>query len=296
MEAKGDGLKRVLLVWLALCMAGVTAFANGNSEGAQAGFKGNWKFGGSITVDPIARAAIEAFAKKYPAAKLSYDSQGSGVGITGVLNGVYSLGGSSRELTKDEKAKGLVENVIALDGLAVIVNKDVPLADLSRKQIADIFNGTIKTWKDVGGSDKPIVVVTRDEASGSRVAFTELVLQKEYNSKDPKADFLKEAITVESNGDMVSRVGATPDTIGYCGEGFLEQALSAGAKPISVNGIAASEATVLNKTYPISRYLYLVSKGALKEGTLEKTFFDFVLSPEGQGIVKQEGFIAVPAK
>ena len=289
-------MKRVLVVYIALCFAGMTAFATGSSEGAQARFKGSWKFGGSTTVDPIGRAAIEAFAKKYPAAKLSYDSQGSGVGITGVLNGVYSLGGSSLELTADEKSKGLVENVIALDGLAVIVNKDIPLADLSRKQIADIFNGTSKRWKDVGGPDRPIAVVTRDEASGTRVAFTELVLQKEYDKKDPKAGFLKEAITVESNGDMASRVGATPDTIGYCGQGYLEQALSAGAKPISVNGIAASEATVLNKTYPVSRYLYFSSKGALKEGTLEKAFFDFVLSPEGQGIVKQEGFIPVPAK
>ena len=105
---------------------------------------------------------------------------------------------------------------------------------------------------------------------------------------------MKDAVTVTSNGDMVTKVGSTPSSIGYCGEGFLDQAKSSGAKPVSVNGIVESTKNVLNKTYPISRALYFVSKGALKEGTVEKTFIDFVLSPEGQGIVKQEGFIALP--
>ncbi|HVO40714.1 MAG TPA: phosphate ABC transporter substrate-binding protein [Spirochaetia bacterium] len=288
-------MKKVLAACLALCAA-AAAFASGSAESGQGGFKGSWKLGGSTTVDPIVRGAIEAFAKKYPAAKLSYDSQGSGVGINGVLTGVYSLGGSSRELTDEEKGKGLVENVIALDGLAVIANTSIPLADLPRRQIADLFNGTIRNWKEVGGPDKPVVVVTRDEASGTRVAFTELVLQKEYDKKDPRASFRKDAITVESNGDMVSRVGATPDSIGYCGEGYLEQAISAGAKPVSVNGIAASEKTVLNRTYPVSRQLYLISKGPIKDGTLEMAFYEFLLSADGQAIVKQEGFIPVSAR
>ncbi len=288
-------MKKAFLVVIAVSLIAGAAFASGAGEGTAAGYKGTYKFGGSTTVDPIARSAIEAFAKKFPEAKIGYDAQGSGPGITGVLSGVYSLGGSSRELTQEEKDKGLVPVTIALDGLAIIVNDDVAVADLTRRQVADILNGTITNWKEVGGADQPIVVVTRDEASGTRVAMVDLVFSKEYTTKgDPKADFMKNAVTVTSNGDMVTKVGSTPNAIGYCGDGFLDQAKSNGAKPISVNGIMENTKNVLNKTYPVSRYLYFVSKGPLKEGTVEKAFVDFVLSPEGQAIVKQEGYIALP--
>ncbi len=282
-------MRRIIIITGALLLCCAMVFAA--TSGGKTQFTGNFKFGGSTTVDPIVRASIEAFAKIQPKAKISYDAQGSGVGITGVIDGVYLLGGSSRDLSQAEKDKGAVENVIALDGLAVIVNGAIPLADLPRKQIADIFNGTIKNWKEVGGPDAAIVVVNRDEASGSRVAFLELVLQKEYKKTDAAANFIKDAITVNSNGDMVTKVGTTPNAVGYCGEGFLTQARSAGAKPVSVNGISVSAKTVLDKTYPISRQLYMVSKGAMKAGTLEKAFLDFLLSAQGQGIVKQEGFI-----
>jgi len=285
--------RNVMVLWCALCAAGL-AFATGTGESGAAGFKGNWNFGGSTTVDPIARSAIETFAKKYPAAKISYDAQGSGPGITGVASGVYSLAGSSRDLTPEEKSKGLVENPIALDGLAIIVNGDVGIADLARRQIADIFNGSLTNWKQVGGPDRPIVVVTRDESSGTRVAFGDLVLLKEYGKTDPKSTIMQDAVTVTSNGDMVTKVGGTPFSVGYCGEGFLDQAKSAGATPISVNKVLESTANVLNKSYPISRSLYFISKGEVKAGTLEKAFLEFVLSPEGQAIVKQEGFIPLP--
>ena len=206
-------------------------------------------------------------------------------------DGVYSLGGSSRELTQAERDKGLlVENTIALDGLAVIVSSGIPIADLSRKQVADIFKWTTTRWSQLGGPDNPIVVVVRDESSGTRVAFSDLVLLKEYKKEDPKSLVLKDAITVTSNGDMATKVGTTPNAIGYCGEGFLEEAKSAGAKQVSIGGVHVSAATVLDKTYPISRYLYMISKGALKDGTLEKAFYDFLVSEEGQKIVKQEGF------
>ena len=136
-----------------------------------------------------------------------------------------------------------------------------------------------------------MIVVVRDKSSGTRVVLLDLVLLKEYKKEDPKSLVLKDAITVTSNGDMATKVGTTPNAIGYCGEGYLEEAKSAGAKPVSIGGVHVSAATVLDKTYPISRYLYMISKGALKDGTLEKAFYDFLVSEEGQKIVKQEGFI-----
>jgi len=290
-------MKRITVAAAAILTAGAMAFAGGSTEAkpaAAAGFKGEYKLGGSTTIETVVRTAIEAFAKKQPGAKLSYESNGSATGITGVIDGVYTLAGSSRDLTAEEKTKGAVENPVLLDALSIIVNGSVPVADLTRRQLADIFNGTVRNWKDVGGPDKAIVFINRDEASGTRTAVSDLVLLKEYKKGEAGAGFLKDAVTVTSNGDMVTKVGSTPDSIGYCGMGYVDQAKSAGAKDVTIAKVAANTANVLNKTYSLSRYCYLISKGAIKDGTLEKAFLDFILSAEGQVIVKQEGFIPLP--
>jgi phosphate transport system substrate-binding protein len=265
--------------------------ANKAAGGKESVFKRKYPMGGSTTCEPIFTSAIEAFSKMNPGAKLGYDSQGSGVGITGVTNGVYVIGGSSRELKPEELAKGVVPTPIALDGIAVIVNNEVTIESLTLEQVAKIFTGAIKNWRDVGGPNKPIVVVNRDEASGTRVAFLELVLQKAIG-KDAK--FVADAITVTSNGDQVTKVGQTPDAVGYCGIGFLPEAKNMGGKPISVNGVDATIDNVLSGKYPISRKLFALTKGKVKEGTLEKAFIDFILSKDGQKIVEEAGFIAIP--
>jgi len=267
------------------------AFAGSGKKDEGGMFAGNYPMGGSTTVEPIAVSAIEAFSKQYPDSKLSYDSQGSSVGVTGVIDGVYVLGGSSRELKDKEIEAGAVPTAIALDGIAVIANQNVPADNLSLEQVAKIFSGEINNWKQVGGKDTPIVVVNRDEASGTRAAFTELVLQPVIGKE---GKFIADAITVESNGDMVTKVGQTPDTIGYCGFGYVDRAKNMGGKVVSVNGKDPEISNVLSGSYPISRKLYMVSKGQLKDESLEKTFVDFILSKEGQQIVEDAGFIALP--
>jgi phosphate transport system substrate-binding protein len=281
-------LGAVLFGGIAAQAAEKKAKAGGAAAGA---FKGKYPMGGSTTTEPIFTSAIEAFAKMYPDAKLSYDSQGSSVGVTGVIDGVYVIGGSSRELKPEELQKGAVPIPIALDGIGVIVNSDVAIDNLTLEQVARIFTGAIKNWKDVGGTAKKIVVVNRDEASGTRVAFSELVLHKVIG-KDAK--YLADAITVESNGDMVTKVGQTPDAIGYCGFGYVDQAKQMGAKVLSVDGVDEAIDNVLSGKYPISRKLYALSKGKLKAGTAEKAFVDFILSKDGQKIVEESGFIALP--
>lgn len=257
------------------------------------GFAGSYNFGGSTTVEPIALAAIEEFEELYPDAKISYDGTGSSTGIQGVLDGTYSLGAASRDVKEEEKQKGAVAIPVALDGIAVIVNESVDVTDLSLEQLAKIFTGEITNWKEVGGSDNPIVVVNRDEASGTRAAFAEMVLE-EALGKDPEPVFIAEAITTDSNGDMITKVGTTPNAIGYCGFGYIEQVKDAGAKAISIDGVEPVIDAVVDGSYPISRYLYFVSNGELQEGTLEKEFIDFLLSDEGQSIVEDEGFIRIP--
>jgi phosphate transport system substrate-binding protein len=290
---KEEKMKKLFLIALVAIAAAGFAFAGGGSEakGTDTEFSGSYAFGGSTTVLPIAEVAIEEFVDMHPGVELTYEGQGSSVGVQGVIDGVYALGGASRELKDSEKEKGAVATPIALDGIAVVVNGGVPVDNFSLEQVAKIFTGEIRNWSAVGGPNRAIVVVNRDEASGTRAAFQELCLD-EALGKDAK--YILDAITTESNGDMVTKVGATPDAIGYCGFGYIDKARNAGAKEISVEGIDPTVDNVLSGKYPISRKLNIVHKGALKDGSLEKAFVDFLLSPDGQAIVEEEGYIALP--
>jgi phosphate transport system substrate-binding protein len=272
-------------VFLISCLA----FAGGAKD-EEGMYAGDHSMGGSTTVMPIMEAAIEAFEEEYPAANLSYDGQGSSVGVQGALDGVYELGGSSRKLKDKEENAGAVATPVALDGIAVIANENVPLDDLSLEDVAAIFAGDIRNWSELGGPDAPIVVINRDEASGTRAAFHELVLEEAIGDD---ASFIMDAITVESNGDMVTKVGQTPDSIGYCGFGYIDQARNMGAKTLSVNGGDATVANVLDEKYPVSRKLFVVTDGQPEEG-FETAFIEFLLSDEGQELVEEAGFIALP--
>ena len=285
-------MKKLFLIALIAIAAAGFIFAGGSKDGGDAeGFSGSYAFGGSTTVLPIAEVAIEDFMDMHPGVELTYEGQGSSVGVQGVIDGVYALGGASRELKDKEMSAGAMATPIALDGIAVVVNGGVPVDNLSIEQVAKIFTGEIQNWSAVGGPNKAIVVVNRDEASGTRAAFLELCLEKALGDD---AKYILDAITVESNGDMVTKVGATPDAIGYCGFGYIDKARNAGAKEISVEGVDPTVDAVLSGEYPVSRKLNIVHKGVLKEGSLEKAFVDFLLSPDGQAIVEDEGFIALP--
>jgi phosphate transport system substrate-binding protein len=286
-------MKKLFLIALIAIVAGGLAFGGGNTESkpAETGYSGSYAFGGSTTVLPIAETAIEEFMEMHPGVELTYEGQGSSVGVQGVIDGVYALGGASRELKDSEKQAGATATPIALDGIAVVVNGGVPLDNLTLEQVARIFTGQIRNWKGVGGPDQAIVVVNRDEASGTRAAFLELGLEKALGGD---AKYILDAITTESNGDMVTKVGASPNAIGYCGFGYIDKARNAGAKEISVNGVDPTVDNVLDGKFPVSRKLNIVHKGELKEGSLEKAFVEFLLSADGQPIVEDEGFIALP--
>jgi phosphate transport system substrate-binding protein len=276
-------MKRFVLCFtLFLCLASLV-FGTGQNE------KKSYNFGGSTTVLPIMESAIEEFTKTHPDLTISYEGQGSSVGINGVIEGTYSLGGSSREIKDSELEKGAKGTAIALDGIAVIVSGEVAMDNLSLEQVAQIFSGDISNWSEIGGPDEAVVIVNRDEASGTRATFAELALDKIYGKK--KGEFKADAIITESNGDMVTKVGSTPFAIGYCGFGYIDKARNAGGKAVSVNGVEPEVKNVVNGSYSISRKLYVVHKGDLVDRTLEKEFVDFLLSDEGQAIVEDENFI-----
>ena len=277
-------MKKLLIFTIVFLAAGAAVFAGGSKESD--GFSGDYEFGGSTTVEPIALAAIEDFEEKYQGLNISYDSQGSSVGVQGVLEGTYSLGGASRELKSGEKEAGAMATPVALDGVAVIVNKgSVTIDNLSLEEVSKIFAGEINNWSEVGGPDKQIAVFNRDEASGTRSCFNDSTV-KNFDMK-----FRKDAAIVTSNGDMVAKVGSTPYAIGYCGFGYIDR--DPGTKSINVDGIAPVEKNILNDSYKVSRKLNIIHKGALEEGTFEKAFVDFLLSDDGQAIAAEEGFIPI---
>lgn len=262
------------------CLIGILAFASGSGEKKDE-FSGDFAFGGSTTVDPIITAAIEAWKEIHPKVHISYEGVGSSNGVKGVLAKTYTLGAASRDIKSSEKEKGAKQITIALDAVAVVVNKgSVTVSNLTLEQTAKIFSGEITNWKEVGGADSPIAVFSRDEASGTYDCFHSLVLKK--HKLKTKGD----ATVVTSNGDMAAKVGATPNAIGYVGLGFVKEK---GLKPLTIDGVEVSIANVKNKSYKIWRNLNVVYTGEL--GKVEQAFVDYLKSNDGQAIVEDLNFI-----
>ncbi len=277
----------VLIAALVLVLTLAGAGCAKKADSGASGFAGVFTFGGSTTVQPIANSAIEQFVRVNPNVKITYEGLGSSTGLKQLAEGTVSLAGSSRDLKQSELDLGLVPVVVAKDALAVVVNKDIRIANLTREQLAGIFSGQIKNWNEVGGADEVITVVTRDETSGTYGSFKELAL-------DPfKVAYTGNAIVAKENGEVAAKVAGTPGAIGYVGLGFVEEITKAGGKSLSINGIAATVQTATDMTYPLARNLYMATKGPLVEGSVEKAFVDFVLSARGKIIVREAGFVPV---
>jgi phosphate transport system substrate-binding protein len=256
--------------------------------GAGAAFAENIVIKGSTTVLPIAQATLEAYMKANPGASISLSGGGSGEGLKAIIDGTADIGNSSREIKKTEielaKSKGVtpVETVVAIDAIVPIVNPKNPVKNLTLDQLSQIFQGKITNWKEVGGDDLEIVVVSRDSSSGTFEAWGELVLKGAKVS--PRAQLQA------SNGAIVQTVSKNKYALGYIGLGYLDKTV----KALTVNGINASEKTALSKEYPVSRFLYMYTKGEPKGETAK--FIKFVLGPAGQALVKKEGFVPLPKK
>ena len=262
------------------------------AAGAFAQLSGTYTWGGSTTVAPFVYAAIEQFQKDNPGVKISYEGTGSGAGLTSLAAGQYSLAGSSADLNA-EQLKTLVPATVALDGLTPVINKSVKLSNISKANLAAIFTGKITNWKEIGGMDAKIVVINRDESSGTYKAFWEIVCQKEYGKA---IAYTKDAIVAKENGEVAAKVASTPGSIGYVGMAFAEEVVKAGGRSLMVDGVKDTIPNVVAKKWPISRQLYLVTKGEPKAGSVEKAFIDFLLSDKGQAIVKSTDFIPLPKK
>lgn len=244
---------------------------------------------GSTTVLPIGQKAVEVFNQKHPEVKISISGSGSGDGVKALLDGTTDIAMSSREMKESEKQQAkdkkidVKEHVVAWDGIVPIVNPGNPVTNLTLAQLKDIYTGKVTDWKDVGGKPGTIVVVSRDSSSGTYEAWGELVLNKER--------VMPAAQLQASSGAVAETVAKTPNAIGYVGIGYTN---NPSIKSVSVGGIKASADTVLDKTYKVARPLYMFTNGEPKG--LAAEYLKFILSAEGQRVVKEEGFVPLPNK
>mgnify|MGYP000875660383 CR=1 FL=1 len=243
---------------------------------------GNIQIAGSTSVQPLSEELAKVFMAKNSKVRINVAGGGSGAGIKAAQEGTADIGASSRDLKTEEKT--VKEFVIALDGIAVIVHKDNKTAELKQDDIKKIFLGEVTDWSLLGGDNGVIRVITREEGSGTRGAFEELVLGKDAAGKELK--IFDKANVQNSTGAVRTAVAADKNAIGYVSLGSLNDEV----KAVKVNGVEATVENIKNKTYKISRpFIYLTPKDP---AGATKTFIDWVLSDEGQAVVK-ESFISV---
>ncbi len=250
---------------------------------ASQAFAGNISINGSTTVLPIAQKVAEAFMKENPDAKISISGGGSGNGIKALIDKTTDIADSSRAIQPKEmdqaKEKGSnpVEFIVAFDCIVPVVHPTNPLHNITLDQLKAIYKGDVKNWKEIGGADKPIVIISRDTSSGTYEVWEEKVMKKER--------VYPGALLQASNGAVVQAVSSNPNAIGYIGLGYIDKSV----KGLSANGIIGSKTTTLDKTYPISRPLYMYTP--VPPAGEVKAFLNYVVSDKGQKLVEEDGFI-----
>jgi phosphate transport system substrate-binding protein len=232
--------------------------------------------------------------------KITVNGGGSGEGIASLLNGTTDLANASRSIKKEEIEKGttsgmdIKEFTVLYDGICIVTSKNISVKELTTDQLADIYIGKITNWKEVGGPDVNIVLAARDSNSGTGEYFLQEIIQRGQTEKDN--DYSPNSLRLQSNGDVVNQVANNDDTIGYIGIGYLKDAgdtvNTVAVKKDDKAAVLPTIATVADKSYPISRALYVYGD-AKKMSAIAKAYIDFVLSPEGQTIGEEAGFVKV---
>ena len=257
-----------------------------DAQGSQAGqteqLSGVVNTNGSTSMEKVMQVLIEAFQEQQPNITVNYTGSGSGAGVTSAIDGTADLGLASRALKSEEEEKGAQANIVALDGVAVVVNPDNAVDDLTVDQIAQIFKGEITNWKDLGGADEEIAVYGREAGSGTRGAFEELV------GVEDACKYLNE---YSSTGDVIGNVASNPSAIGYASL----SAVGDNVKAVKVNGVECSEATVQDGTYEIQRPFVMITKDGTQLSDAAQAFLDFAMSADAASLIAQAGAVP-PAK
>ncbi len=245
--------------------------------GCSAGETGTVSTDGSTSMSKVIGALGEAFEGD-TGIKLTYNATGSGSGIQAVQEGRCDIGLSSRNLKDDEKANGLTGTVLAYDGIAVIVNPENPVADLTLEQIADIYTGKITNWSEIGGEDNEIVLIGREANSGTRDGFESIT------GTSDECQYRQE---LSSNGDVITTVANNPNAIGYASLATIKDSV----KAVSVGGVEPSEATIKDGTYAVQRPFVLVTKDDKELSKAAQKFFDYATSGDANEVISASGVV-----
>jgi phosphate transport system substrate-binding protein len=252
---------------------------------------------GSTTILPITTLVAEAFMEEY-GGTVTVSGGGSGTGISEAINGINDIGNASRAAKEREWEQAeslgveLIEEVIAIDAICVITSGNVSgVSNLTKQQLSDIFRGELTNWSEVGGADAEIVLASRDSSSGTFEYFLESIVQLDKEFED--YTFAATALALQSNADVLNTVAENNNAIGYIGLGYLEEAVSSGAKLVNVEGVEPSLDTARSGDYPISRPLYnYYRKGDLSE--MSQAYLGFMLGDKGQSMAEEAGFVPLP--
>ncbi|HAN57689.1 MAG TPA: phosphate ABC transporter substrate-binding protein [Erysipelotrichaceae bacterium] len=274
-------MKKVLSMGLALAAAlSLTACGGGSTSSSGESLSGKVSLNGSTSMEKYVTALGEGFKEKYPDMTVETQFTGSSAGVQALIDGQCDIADSSRSLTPAEKKKGLVENVVAIDGIAISLNKKNKVNNVTSKQLADIYTGKITNWKQLGGADEKIVVIGRESASGTRAAFEELL------KVENKCKYAQE---LDNTGAVVAKCASTTGAIGYVSLDAVDNTI----KTAKLNGVEATESNIKAGTYKLSCPFVMATKGAIsKQNKKVQAIFKYVNSDEGQKILKKVGLIS----
>ena len=265
---------------LSLSLVGCGGTTDNTNTDTNTDISGKVSMDGSTSMEKFVNGIKEAMAEKYPNLTIEPQFTGSGTGIQSAIAGTADIGNSSRALKDEEKAEGLVENIVAIDGIAVVVDKANTVTNLTQDQLKQIYTGAITNWKEVGGADQQIVVIGREASSGTRGAFEEIL---EIEEKCKYAQELNET------GAVMAAVAATPGAIGYVSLDNGDDSVIA----VSLDGVAPSEDTVKDGSYALQRPFVMATKGEVSEQSeAVKAVFDFINSEDGQAVIEAVGLVS----
>lgn len=253
----------------------------GNGTETNADLSGSISMAGSTSMEKLANAAAESFMAKYPGVMVTAEFTGSSAGVEAVTTGSVDIGNSSRALKDSEKEVGAVENIVAIDGIAVVVDPANTVAGLTKQQLTDIYTGKVKNWSEVGGEDSVIIVVGREAGSGTRGAFEEILGIE---------DACTYANELDSTGAVMAKVASTPGAIGYVSLDVIDETVVA----VALDEVEPTVENIKAGTYFLSRPFVMATMGEITEQSEEvQTFFEYLSSEEGKEIIQAVGLITV---
>ena len=253
--------------------------AEATEEAPAADLSGTISLAGSTSMEKLCEAMSESFMETYPGVTVTVEYTGSGAGLESLASGSVDIGNSSRHLKDEEVAGGAVENVVAIDGIAVIVDPANSVSDIPADKLAAIYKGEITNWSELGGNDEAIVVIGRESGSGTRDAFEELLEVK---------DACKYAQELDSTGGVKAKVAATPGAIGYVSLDVVDESI----KAVSIDSVEPTEANIIAGDYLLSRPFVMATNGEISaQNDLVKGWFDYISSDAGKDVIKSVGLI-----